>query len=58
VRRLTGRLRADLAFGQIGEIMAGGLHAYLTRIQKEYAAMHTAIYEVYIAYPVEAALEA
>ncbi len=58
VRRLAGRLRANLGFSQIGEIMAGGLHAYLTGLQKEYQAIHSAIYEVYIAYPVESALEA
>jgi uncharacterized alpha-E superfamily protein len=58
VRRLAGRLRSNLEFSQIGEIMAGGLHGYLTSLQKEYATIHTAIYEVYIAYPVEAALEA
>jgi uncharacterized alpha-E superfamily protein len=58
VRRLAGRLRANLGFSQIGEIMAGGLHAYLAGLQKEYQAIHSAIYEVYIAYPVESALEA
>ena len=58
VRRLAGRLRASLGFSQIDEIMAGGLTTYLTGIQKEYAAIHSAIYEAYIGYPIEAALEA
>jgi uncharacterized alpha-E superfamily protein len=58
VRRLAGRLRANLGFSQISEIIAGGLYAYLAGLQKEYASIHSAIYEVYIAYSVEAALEA
>lgn len=29
--RLAGRLRADLQFGRIGEILATGLHAFLTQ---------------------------
>jgi uncharacterized alpha-E superfamily protein len=58
VRRLAGRLRAQLEFSQIDEILAGGLHPYLVRIQKECANIHSAIHEVYIAYPIEAALEA
>jgi uncharacterized alpha-E superfamily protein len=58
VRRLAGRLRAQLEFSQIDEILAGGLHPYLIRIQKECVNIHSAIHEVYIAYPIEAALEA
>ena len=58
VRRLAGRLRAQLEFSQIDEILAGGLHPYLVRIQKECVNIHSAIHEVYIAYPIEAALEA
>ena len=38
--------------------MAGGLHNYLVGIQKECDEIHAAIYEVYIAYPIDAALEA
>ncbi|MBL0418990.1 alpha-E domain-containing protein [Ramlibacter sp. AW1] len=30
-RRLAGRLRAELAYGRIDEILADGLHAYLAR---------------------------
>jgi len=29
--RRAGRLRADLSFGRIDEILATGLHAYLTQ---------------------------
>jgi uncharacterized alpha-E superfamily protein len=58
VRRLAGRLRANLEFSQIDEILTAGLHPYLVSIQKECANIHSAIHEVYIAYPIEAALEA
>jgi len=56
VNRLAGRLRAALSFGQIDEIMAGGLHAYLEDIQRQCAQIHTAIYQIYITYPIESAL--
>ena len=58
MRRLAGRLCSNLGFSQIEEILAGGLHAYLLGIQKECSAIHLGIHEVYIAYPIEAALEA
>jgi len=58
VRRLAGRLRANLEFSQIDEILTSGLHPYLVSIQKECANIHSAIHEVYIAYAIEAALEA
>ena len=58
VGRIAGRLRASLEFSQIDEIMAGGLHNYLIGIQKECSGIHAAISEVYIAYPIDAALEA
>ena len=58
VRRLAGRLRAQLEFSQIDEILAGGLHPYLVKIQKECANIHSAIHDVYISYAIEAALEA
>ncbi len=54
--RLAGRLRATLSFSPIDEIMAGGLHAYLESIQRQCAQIHTAIHQIYIAYPIEAAL--
>jgi len=58
VRRLAGKLCSNLGFSQIEEILAGGLHPYLLSVQKECNAIHMAIYSVYIAYPIETALEA
>jgi uncharacterized alpha-E superfamily protein len=54
--RLAGRLRAALDFGQVDEIMAGGLHTYLASIVRQCAEIHGAIYQTYITYPIEASL--
>ncbi|MCM3901065.1 MAG: alpha-E domain-containing protein [Pyrinomonadaceae bacterium] len=56
--RLAVRLRAALSFGQIDEIMASGLRPYLYDIQRQCAQIHTAIYQQYVSYPIEAALGA
>jgi len=54
--RLAGRLRATLSFSQIDEVISGGLHAYLEDVRRQCAQIHTAVYQTYIAYPIEAAL--
>lgn len=54
--RLAGRLRAQLSFSQIEEIMAEGMHAYLQNVRKECAEIHSAIHEIYFDYSVEAEL--
>jgi uncharacterized alpha-E superfamily protein len=54
--RLAGRLKAFLGFGQIDEIMAGGLHSYLEDVQRHCTLIHTAVHHSYISYPIEAAL--
>ena len=58
VERIAGRLRATLGFVQIDEIMAGGLDAYLAEILRQCGQVHSALYQTYISYPIEAALEA
>jgi uncharacterized alpha-E superfamily protein len=58
VERIAGRLRATLGFGQIDEIMSGGLHAYLDAVLRQCGQVHSALYQTYITYPIEAALEA
>jgi uncharacterized alpha-E superfamily protein len=54
--RLAGRLRAAFDYGQIEEIMNGNLHAYLENIQRQCSQIHSAIYDVYITYPIDVAL--
>jgi uncharacterized alpha-E superfamily protein len=56
VERLAGRLRAALDYAQVEEIMADDFHAYLATIQRQCAQIHVAIHQVYIAYPIDAAL--
>jgi uncharacterized alpha-E superfamily protein len=58
VERIAGRMRATLGFGQIDEIMNGGLHGFLEGILRQCAQVHSALYQTYISYPIEAALEA
>jgi uncharacterized alpha-E superfamily protein len=54
--RLAGRLRAALDYGQVDEIMGGNMHGELESIQRQCAAIHSAIYQAYITYPVESAI--
>jgi uncharacterized alpha-E superfamily protein len=56
--RLTGRLRASLSFSQIDEVMAVGLPGYLHDILRQCAEIDTAIYQIFIDYPIESAIEA
>jgi uncharacterized alpha-E superfamily protein len=58
IERIAGRLRASLAYVQIAEIMAGGLHRYLDSVIEQCKSLHAAVHEVYIEYPIQSALEA
>ncbi len=58
VSRLAGRLGASLGYGQIDEILTGGLHAYLDSIQRQCAQINNSAYALYVTYPIEAAIEA
>ena len=54
--RLAGRLRANLSFAQIEEIMSDGLQDYLNNIKKLCVQAHNSIHQIYFDYPVESAL--
>ena len=56
LNRMIGKLKAQLRFSQIDEVMESGLSNYLQEIQKQCGKIHDAIYEVFITYPVEKAL--
>jgi len=58
VERIAGRLRATLGFVQIDEIMGSGLETFLAEILRQCGQVHSALYQTYISYPIEAALEA
>lgn len=54
--RLAGRLRAALSFDQIDEIIGDNLHRYLDDVQRQSAQIHSAIYQLYVTYPIESAI--
>ncbi len=56
VAKIAGRLSAGLMFTPLEEIVSG-LAEFFADIQRQCARIHTALYEVYITYPVEAAIE-
>ncbi|MEO7190019.1 MAG: alpha-E domain-containing protein [Vicinamibacterales bacterium] len=54
--RLAGKLRSALNYGTIDEIIEDDLLEYLASIQKQCRQIHSAIYQTYIAYPIETAI--
>ncbi len=58
IERIAGRLRAFLAYAQIGDIMSAGLHRYLDNVVEQCKGLHTAVHSAYIDYPIQSALEA
>lgn len=57
VAKLAGRLRSELTFTPLEEIRED-LHGFLGDIRKQCTQIHNAVHQVYITYPIEAALEA
>lgn len=56
LKRMVGKLRSDLRFSQIDEILESGLANYLEEIQRQNAKIHDGIYDVYISYPIDQAI--
>jgi uncharacterized alpha-E superfamily protein len=56
LHRLAGRLQSTLSFGEIEEVLTGGLHNYLRDIRGQAAQIHEALFDTYITYPIETAL--
>jgi len=56
--RLAGRLKARLQYADIDELEALGASGFLTTVGDECAAIHQAIYETFVAYPLELRLPA
>ncbi len=56
VHRLAGRLRSSMSFDTVDEMLARGTDTYLHDINVQCAQIHSALYETYITYAVEAAL--
>ena len=51
--RIAGRLRAQLSFSQIEEILSGDPSRYVQSVCKECANLHAAIRQIYFDYAVE-----
>jgi uncharacterized alpha-E superfamily protein len=56
VERLAGRLKASVDFGQVEELMGGGLAPYLAGITRQCEQIHEAVYASYILYGAETVL--
>jgi uncharacterized alpha-E superfamily protein len=54
--RLAGRFHASLDYGQVDEILAEDMHAYLAGIERHCHQIHAAAYQTYVLYPIESAL--
>jgi len=55
VERLAGRFRAGLEYDQVGDLLQD-VHAYLQNIQRQCTQIHDALYQTYMAYPIDVAL--
>src|SRR5713226_3437919 len=51
--RIAGRLRAQLSFSQIEEILAEGADSYLENVKQECAQIHSAVHQIYFDFPIE-----
>lgn len=56
VAKIAGRLKAELSFTPLDEVLSG-MHEFFTMIRKQCAHIHLTAQQVYISYPIEAALE-
>lgn len=56
--RLAGRLKARLQYADMDELEVAGASALISTVLDECTAIHTAIYETFVAYPLELRLPA
>ena len=56
--RRLGRLNARLEFADFGEVTDSGASAFLATVVEECARIHEALYETFVAYPLEHRLPA
>ncbi len=57
VQRIAGRLRAELSFTQIEEVMDRGIANTMQHIRESCYEIHDCIHEAFVSYPIESALE-
>jgi uncharacterized alpha-E superfamily protein len=56
VERLAGRLKAGVDFGQIDELLSGGIDVFLNDITRQCEKIHEAVFASYITYGAETVL--
>jgi len=56
--RLAGRLNARLKYADVEEVEASGAGALLAAVGAECSAIHGALYDTFVAYPLELSLPA
>jgi uncharacterized alpha-E superfamily protein len=56
--RLAGRLNARLHYTDLEDVEASGANAILTAVEAECSAIHLAMFETFVAYPLEMRLPA
>jgi uncharacterized alpha-E superfamily protein len=56
--RLAGRLNARLVYADVEEVAQGGAAALLAAVESECSAIHQAMYDTFVAYPLETRLPA
>jgi len=56
LERIAARLRSQLQYAQIDEIMNGDMHSYLMNIENQCGHMHALVQQLYIAPPIESVL--
>jgi uncharacterized alpha-E superfamily protein len=56
LQKLAGRLEASLSYSHIDEIFQSGLHPWLNEVKRQSAQIHSAMFEAYINYSVQAAI--
>jgi uncharacterized alpha-E superfamily protein len=57
IERIIGRLRASLTFTPVSELLDGDFHRFLDGVLDQCRALHAAVHEAYIDYPIEVAFQ-
>ena len=57
IERIIGRLRASLTFTPVSELLDGDFHRFLDGVLDQCRALHAAVHDAYIDYPIEVAFQ-
>jgi len=56
VNRLAGRLQSKLSYDEIGDVLSGDFHRYLTDLRAQAYTVHDGLYDAYVTYSIDDAL--